>query len=279
MNEKAYAKINISLNVAGTRPDGYHLLDTIMVPVDLADTIDIELAEATTFSCTGADLAWNSENNVYRTLELMKRTFGLDTGFAVKMTCRIPQCAGLGGSSADAAATLRLVDRLCRLHCGPDQLARLGVRIGADVPFCVYQTPSRVKGIGEYVTPIAVQNDYDVILVKPRDGVNTGQAFKLSDTLDNPHPDLQRVQEALEQGKDLAGLLGNSLQPAAQQLVPEIRTIQQEFRAAGYRQTAMTGSGSAVFALVEPGRNDEAFLDRMRQRHEFVLKTAMRRGV
>lgn len=271
MIEKAYAKINISLNIIGRRTDGYHELDMIMVPVSLYDTIYMSKAREMSFESDTA-LGWNEGNLMYRAVELMKERFDLRSNYRVKLIKRIPEQAGMAGGSADCAAVLRLINRLEKLNLSNEQLAEIGVSLGADIPFCVYQKPARVQGIGEKIRLLEDHKRYDVILIKPSEGVSTGKAFNLADSSECEHPDMDKVEECYLKQEGLEKVMGNSLQKPAISLLPAIGEIIEEARAAGFDRVLMTGSGSAVFILVNEKDDVRKMMKHYQKKYKFVTK-------
>ncbi|MDI9540024.1 MAG: 4-(cytidine 5'-diphospho)-2-C-methyl-D-erythritol kinase [Bacillota bacterium] len=274
MIEKAYGKINISIDVISKREDGYHNMDMIMVPVDLYDVIDIEIAEKESYWCND-DLPYDESNIVYRCIELLRKEFNFKEQFAIKITKIIPQEAGLAGGSADGAAALRIVNQLLNLNLDNKQLGCLGKKIGADIPFCVYQKPARVRGIGDIVEPFNLDVNYDVLLIKPEQGVDTKTAFEILDLEKCLHPNIDKVKYALVNKKSLKDLLGNSLLYSAEKLVPEVLQIIKECKEMGYEDVMMTGSGSTVFVLLEKGQDCKALQQYMQGKYPFVLRTSV----
>ena len=271
MIEKAYAKINISLNVVGRRDDGYHELDMIMVPVSLYDTIYMNKAEKMSFE-SNTSLKWDETNLMYRAVMLMKEIYGIDSNYRVKLIKRIPEQAGMAGGSADCAAVLRLISRLEKLGLSREELAQLGVKLGADVPFCVYQQPARVQGIGEKIRLLGEHDRYDVLIIKPEEGVSTGKCFALADGTECEHPDMDKVEECYLNQKGLEKVMGNSLQKPAISLLPEIGEIINEAKSMGFDKVLMTGSGSAVFVLVHENEDVRKIMLCFKKKYKFVFK-------
>ena len=251
MNVNAYAKINICLNVVKKRDDGYHELEMIMVPIDLHDVITIQFAEEDTYTCSCEDLLMDETNTVVKAVELMRKTFSLQQHFSIHVEKNIPAQAGLAGGSADGAAVMRAIRELCNLAITMEELSLLGKQIGADVPFCILQCCAVVKGIGEYITPFQSNCDFEIVLIKPNDGVPTGKAFSMLDFSQCAHPNCDDVKVCLEQDKfeELSSHVSNSLEYSAFQIVPHIKEIKEELIQNGFDVVLMSGSGSSVFAL------------------------------
>lgn len=251
MEIKAYAKINLSLNVIGKRTDGYHELEMVMVPLAMHDKIMISPANEDQLTCSDETLEMDEQNTVVKALDLIRKTYNIAQCFHIHVIKRIPQQAGLAGGSSDAAAVLKGIAQCMQLHVPLEELAMLGKQIGADVPFCVMQQCAIVKGIGEKITPFLMCCDFHILIVKPQAGVPTGTAFSMLDYDACDHPNCDEVKVCLEQNRfdDLANFVSNSLEYSAFQIVPEIKDIKKELLKMHFPVVLMSGSGSSVFAL------------------------------
>ena len=278
MKLKAYAKINLSLDVKGKRKDGYHELDMIMVPIDLYDLVNIELAAEDRFTCNVEGLAMDSSNTVVKAATLMREVYHLDQKFHIHVEKNIPAQAGLAGGSSDGAAVMRGIRELCKLDVPIEELAMLSKRVGADVPFCVMAKSAVVQGIGEYITPFDVHCDFDILLVKPPMGVSTQQAFSMLDFSECPHPSSTLVRKCLEEDRfeELAHCMGNSLEYSAFQLVPEIADIKHQLQSMGFEAVLMSGSGSTVFAITRKKELLRQAEKRFHNKTYFVCCTAIK---
>lgn len=254
---KIYAngKVNVALDVVRRRPDGFHDLDMVMLPIDLADCLDIEVSQADEITVEGMVLP--EHNTVSRALEVIRRAAReKDPGYvpvyyAVRIEKRIPSQAGLAGGSADGAAILKFVNEREHLGFSEGELAALGAEVGADVPFCVMNRPCRVKGMGEIVVPFEMDWNVRFVLVKPEAGVSTPAAFRLWDGGCRVPHDVDLVQTALSD-RDLELLystMQNALEPAAFELVPELYQLRQDMSDAGLVRVMMTGSGSCMMGF------------------------------
>lgn len=251
---KSYAKINISLDVVSKRSDGYHELDSIMLPIELHDSIIIEtLYKSSDNFVTADDFSKGLEhyNLASTALDAMAAKYNFSTKFRIYIHKNIPMQAGLGGGSSNAAFTIKAVDQMLNLHASEQEMIELATPLGADIPFFISCVPARCRGIGEKVEPIEVKNNYYVLLVKPNVGCSTKEIFALVDQSEYIHPDIPTVLKALKEGDDelLANSIGNSLEAAAISLVPEIAQIKNALKERGLKIVMMTGSGSTVFAL------------------------------
>lgn len=266
MKELARAKINLSLDVVCRREDGYHELSMIMLPLTFHDTLEIELSDRDSYT-SDTDMIFDNTNTIVKAVHLMRETYKLNQCFKIHCEKRIPMQAGLAGGSADAAAVLRGINSLCDLKIPMNELALLGKRIGADVPFCVLNKPAYVSGIGEKIEPFEPIFDYEILLVKPSRGVSTKRAFEILDFNTAIHPAIDKIVEALKIGKteDWITELGNTLEQSAFQLVPEISVIKKQLQSDGFDAVLMSGSGSCLFGLT---RNHE-LIDRVKSDNRY----------
>ena len=250
---RAHAKINWALAVTGQRGDGYHTLDMLMQEISLCDDLRAEEADSLELRIEGSDLPADDSNLVLRAARALRERTDCPKGARMTLRKRIPSEAGLGGGSADCAAALRLLNGMWGLGLSGAELERIGVRLGADVPFCLRGGLCRVRGIGEELEPIEPRPRAHLVLVKPENGVPTREAFRLFDEgfRKNFAVSLDSAQKALSNGDwdALSGCAGNDLEPAAVSLVPEVAGCLARLRSEGARFAAMSGSGSAVFGV------------------------------
>lgn len=247
IQERACAKVNLTLGVTGRRSDGYHTLDSLMVTTDLCDDVTVTRCREVIVTCTGMFLPYR--NTLRAAAERYRALTG--RGARIHVYKRIPAEAGLGGGSADAAAVLRGMQRLYG-EAEERDLYDIALRVGADVPFCLQGGLCRAQGVGEVLTPFRLGAPLHLVLAKPAAGVSTRALFGRLN-LPQPLPDTARAMAALSGGdvRALGPLLCNALQAEAEALVPEIGTLRQRLLALGALGASMTGSGSAVFGLFE----------------------------
>lgn len=248
----AYAKLNLTLDFAGRRADGYHLLRMVMQSVSLCDQIELGWEESgIRVLCGRADVPCDESNTAYRAASVFFAHSGLSPRATVKITKRIPSQAGLGGGSADAAAVLLALNRRFQTGYSVRELCALGVRVGADVPFCILGGTALAEGIGEILTPLAPMPHACFVVCKPAVGVNTGEAFGLADLHGVRGGATEAMLAALKSGslKRVAASLGNDFE----RVVPlaEVAQIRQAMLERGALGACMTGSGSAVFGIFE----------------------------
>lgn len=253
---KAYAKINLALNVYDRKEDGYHNIDMITIPLDLHDIIELELLPKGYESYITSDddsLPTDESNLSNKAFRKMKEKFHIDKNVLIHIYKRIPMCAGLGGGSADAAAVINATLKAIKLKPSQDDLISLASSIGADVSFCLYNKPARCRGIGEKLDFITLKKRYHVLLIKPNEGVSTALAYQTFDQLETKPQlsNIERLIEGLKIGDEsiIAEEMKNSLQECAIKIVPEIKNIIDTLKKDGFPLTMMSGSGSTVFCM------------------------------
>ena len=252
---QAHAKVNVFLRVLGRRDDGYHDVETLLLPISLADDVMVEPAQESTLSLEGpaADGVPTDETNiVLRAARVLAAEAGGAEPPAARITIekRIPVAAGLGGGSADAAATLLLLDELWAVGLGRDGLARLAAEVGSDVPALLLGEPAYAEGRGERVSPVLVQSTTWV--VKPfAFGVSSTDAYTWWDEGAETGPDAGALIAAAEAGNNalLGSALYNDLQGPVAARHPEISQTIEAFIDAGAEGAVMSGSGPTVVAL------------------------------
>lgn len=266
MRVEAHAKINWALAVEGRRADGYHELDMVTQTIALCDEMTLEVAEGEISlrvdgQCAGA------ENLVYRAAEALHRLSGGARGARIELHKRIPERAGLGGGSADCAAALRGLNAMWNLRLADRDLLRIGLALGADVPFCLTGGLCRVRGVGERVERLNDARALPLLLLRVGDGLATADVFKKWDEARGPSPPISvgEMQAAVLAG-DFSRLSPgpyNALEAPARALLPEIGRIKERMRSLGAAYAAMSGSGSTVFGAfhdLEAARRAQAAL-------------------
>lgn len=282
---KAPAKINLWLKVTGRRADGYHTLDTLMQKVSLCDELELRLcAKGIHLCCPGSEGLESCDNLVYRAAELFLQTAGLQRagathGVEISLKKNIPVAAGLGGGSSDAAATLKGLNVLLGCGCSGEELAALGLRLGADVPFFLADTSAAIaKGIGEILTPVDPLAGYNILLVNPGFPVSTQwvyQTFAL--TKKENASNLQDFQQEINgfgspcgfmEGKAQLKAMCNDLEEVTASRYPEIGKLKNVMAANGAASTLMSGSGPTVFGLFVDQQRAEACYAIFKRRFE-----------
>ena len=264
LHVRSFAKINISLNITKKRDDGFHELDSVMLPISLHDSLVISKLNAAHDNFVTVDdfsIGTFSYNLATFSIEKLQSIYRFNDKFRVLIHKVIPIQAGLGGGSSNAACTIKAVNTMLKLGATDEELIEISKTLGCDIPFFIKCKPARVQGVGEVLTPISVKNNYYVLLVKPEAGCSTREIYAISDTMDLKVCNIDNVIKALEEGDDelLADNISNALQEPAIKSVPAIQTIIDELRDNGLKMVQVTGSGSAVFAL----STDKALLKRV----------------
>lgn len=276
---EAPAKLNLFFEVLSRRADGYHEIETLMCPIDLYDTIEFreESDGQLRLRCervTGSVGAGDSEpiqvpegpdNLALRAVELLRRRTGAERGARLRLIKRIPTSAGLGGGSSDAAAALMAANVGWGLGWSRDRLARLGAELGSDVPFFLAGGAAICRGRGELVEPLPGPSILSFVVVRPPVGLATPEVYRACRPAERPEP-IEPVVDAFRRG-DIGALgasLHNRLREAAESLSPWVRRLGDELRRAETPGWAMTGSGSACFALCRHARHAWRLARRLR---------------
>ena len=251
---RSFAKINISLNITKKREDGFHEIDSVMLPISLHDSLVVSKLKNTTDNFVTVDdfsIGSFSYNLATFSIEKLQSVYHFNDKFRVLIHKVIPIQAGLGGGSSNAACTMKAVNSMLKLGATDEELIQLSKPLGCDIPFFIKCKPARVQGVGEILTPINIKNNYFVLIVKPELGCSTKEVYALSDSMKLKTCNLDNVVKALEEGDDdlLLENMYNALQEPAIKMVPQIRTIIDELKENGLKIVQVTGSGSAVFAL------------------------------
>lgn len=247
----AAAKLNLTLDVTGKRADGYHDLESIMQSIDCYDTVTAETtASGIELTVLPVAVCPPEKNTAYRAAQVFFDETGVGGGVRLTLTKRIPQQAGMGGGSADAAAVLTALDKLYDTCLSVEELCRLGLQVGADVPFCVVGGTAMVTGIGDVVNPLPSLPDCVIVVAQPTDGVSTAAAYAALDAAPmTARPDNAAATAALRQG-DLVGVckaMSNVFEAAT--ALDGVCAIRARMATFSPLSSMMTGSGSAVFAV------------------------------
>ena len=250
---QAFAKINWSLDITGVRDDGYHLMDMLMQPVSLADEITLTPSDTVSITTGGYPPCRADETNLaWRAAAALKSFTGYPGGVSIHVQKSIPIGAGMGGGSSDAAGVLYGLNRLWKTGLSPETLERIGLQLGADVPFALRGGLSRTRGIGEILENYENKYNYWLVIIQPCSGLSTAKVFGLwKEEVPSVRPDTETALSALETGdfSKLCGSIGNVLQPVACRLRPEIEKTCGALMREGASAARMTGSGSAVFGV------------------------------
>ena len=256
-DEKAYAKINISLDVTGKRPDGYHDMLMVMQTITLCDDITVTLTPGIPgrAECNLRFVPCDERNLAVRAADVFFAETGIENmGAHIKMHKRIPVGAGMAGGSSDAAAVLRALNRLCNTRLGGAGLEEIAAHIGSDVAFCVRGGTQLASGRGEKLTELPQMPDCSVVVCKPDFSVSTPELFRKLDSVKlRCHPDTQGIIELLGEGKlaKIARRMYNVFEDVPDRRRKEIAAIKSTMLDCGALGAIMTGTGSAVFGLFD----------------------------
>lgn len=265
---KAYAKINLGLDVLGRLPNGYHKVKMVMQTVGIFDELTLEKAEGEVTATTdSAELPMDRNNLICRAAVLMRETYAIKEGVRIHLKKAIPIAAGMAGGSTDAAAVILGMNRLFGLERPKEELMRLSVSIGADVPYCILGGTALAEGIGEILTPLASAPACHVLVAKPDISVSTKYVYEHLDIAGKlRHPDIDGMVDAIGKGS-LPGILerlGNVLESVTVPAYPVINAIKERMLALGAAGSLMSGSGPTVFGIFP----DEATADHAREQIE-----------
>ena len=272
VKQKAYAKINLSLDILGRLENGYHIVKMVMQTIDLSDELIFETQDREcpsmeiTLVTDNGEIPGGEDNLIVRAVRRMEYKYGIRRDLRITLKKNIPVAAGMAGGSTDAAAALRAVRDLFVPDVSDEELQKIGVTLGADIPYCVTGGTQLSEGIGEVLTVLPDAPQCGLVICKPPMGVSTGEVYKRYDSLEDVrHPDIDAQIEAIRRG-DLAGMAGecgNVLEEVTGAMYPRIGEIERFFEKEGALVSKMSGSGPTVFAVFadkqEASRAAQAF--------------------
>ena len=277
MKIKAYDNVNISLDVVGKREDGYHLLSMIMQNIDLYDEIEVEKQECgIILECNKSYVPVDNRNLAYKAAEIFKERYDIVDGVKINIEKNIPVSAGLAGGSTDAAAVLKVMNKLFNVNATEEELMELGLKLGADIPYCIHGGTALCEGIGEIITPIKPFRDKIVVLVKPAFGVSTKEVYK-NFNLEKvkQHPKTAEIINAIE-NDDLnfvASNMKNLLENVTLRKHKILIKIKEEMNACGAINSMMSGSGPTVFAFFDDMLKAQRCFEKMKKKYSDVFIT------
>ena len=277
MKIKAYGKVNISLDVVGKREDGYHLLSMIMQNIDLYDEIEVEKQECgIILECNKSYVPVDNRNLAYKAAAIFKERYDIVDGVKINIEKNIPVSAGLAGGSTDAAAVLKVMNKLVNVNATEEELMELGLKLGADIPYCIHGGTALCEGIGEIITPIKPFRDKIVVLVKPAFGVSTKEVYK-NFNLEKvkQHPKTAEIINAIE-NDDLnfvASNMKNLLENVTLRKHKILIKIKEEMNACGAINSMMSGSGPTVFAFFDDMLKAQRCFEKMKKKYSDVFIT------
>lgn len=274
---KAYAKINISLDVVGKREDGYHLLRMIMQNIDLYDLINIEkAANGINISSNKPYIPTDERNLGYKAAKLFMEKYNLQGGVDINIRKSIPVAAGLAGGSTDAAAVLKGIRSIYDMDVSDEELMELGLKIGADVPYCIMGGTALCEGIGEKITPLKSFKDHIMIVVKPPFGVSTKEVYQSLDiSRIYKHPDTEGLIKAVEENdlKYVCGGMKNILENVTLRKHIILKDIKNEMLRMGALGAMMSGSGPTVFSFFDDMLKAQQCYDKFKMKYSEVFIT------
>lgn len=277
VEERAYGKINLSLDVLGRRENGYHDVSMVMQTVDIYDIISLnklENEDEIKLTANVDNIPLDETNIVYKAVKLVKEEYGINEGVLAHIEKHLPIAAGMGGGSSDCAAALRGMNRLFELGLSDEKLEELGVRLGADVPFLIKGGIALAEGIGEKLTTLPAFPECVLVIAKPDLGVSTKEVYEAFDGLKEVnHPDIGKLVNSLGNTKlkDIVKLLGNVLEEVTvnkYKIIEKIKTLLLENDAVF---SMMTGSGPTVFGIFENSEQAEKACVNLRKQEGLEL--------
>lgn len=265
----ARAKINLTLDILGKRPDNYHEVKMVMQQIELSDIVKLREGPVGTGINLISDvpgLPSVERNLAYKAAKLLVDEFAIKQGIYMEVTKRIPIAAGLAGGSTDAASVLTGMNEMFNLGLKTEQLCELGARIGSDVPFCIRGGTMLATGRGEILQPLPAMPECYVVLAKPQVEVSTAWAYQQYDAMETvQHPNTEDVITCLQQSdlKGIANLLCNVLESVTIKEYKEIELIKQLMTHHGALASMMSGSGPTVFGLVDDADKAEYIAEKL----------------
>ena len=261
MKIKAHSKVNLTLDIVGKKENGYHLLKTIMQSLELADVVDVELAEKDIQVKTSLKYLPNDKNNIaYKAAEAFFKHFNLNCGAKIYIEKNIPVAAGMAGGSTDGAAVIKALNQLTGINADIKTLIEIGETVGADIPFCIMGGTVLCEGIGEILTPLKSLQPCPVLIAKPDFPISTVEIFKKVKLNEmKHHHDTDGAIRAIEKGNlyDLSKRMYNVLEEITASEKPVIKEIESVMLDNNAMCSLMTGSGPTVFGLFEKTEDAE----------------------
>ena len=254
----APAKVNLYLEILGKRPDGYHELQTLMHRVDLDDEMEISLeGQGINLVADGKGIPEGKENLACRAAQVFFEELGIQRGLKIRLKKRIPVAAGLGGGSSDAATVMMGLNDLLETSWTQDRLMALGVKIGADVPFFIFQKPALAGGIGERLTPVGFPEPIWFLMLIPPFPISTAWAYAAYDRLSNKGKEPAPLKGSYVDITEILPVMRNDLEAAAFLMFPQIRRMKEELLAKGAQGALMTGSGPVTYGIFSSKKEAE----------------------
>lgn len=277
---KAYAKINIGLNILGKdENDGYHQVDMVTLPLELHDRIEIEILPYgfdTLITCDDREIPTDETNIVSKVEKALREKYQYKDKFRIHIHKIIPIGAGLGGGSADGAAVLLGINKLLKLKLSIEELCEIGKKVGSDIPCCLQNIAARIEGKGEIITPIKRKKHFGVLILFPKKSLSTKEVYQKYDQIgSSSQADIEGIIESLEKDnlEKLYSSMGNQLEDAAKAIYPQLSEMKKVILNQGFDNVLMTGSGSAIFTLSRDKKLLKKAYANLSEKGYFVLLT------
>lgn len=275
---KAYAKVNLGLDVIGKREDGYHLLKMIMQTVDLYDEIEIDKADDNKISikCNIPYVPVDSRNLMYKAAVLFMEKYNINSGLKINIKKNIPVAAGMAGGSTDAAAVLKCLNKLFEVNAPYEELVELALKIGADVPYCINGGTAICEGIGEVITELPPFKNVIMVIVKPSFGVSTKEVYG--------GLDIRRIKKHVKIDDIVHGMKKNNINAVCYNMknvlenvtirkYPVIKDIKNTMIKQGAKGSLMSGSGPTVFGIFSDMMSAQKCFENMKKKYNDVFIT------
>ena len=277
IKKKAYAKINLALDVREKRDDGYHLLRMIMQNIDLYDEIIVEKNNKDIIiECNKNYVPTDSRNLAYKAAIAFKERYNIAEGVKIKIFKNIPVSAGLAGGSTDAATVLKIMNKLFEVNASDEELMELGLKLGADVPYCIKGGTALCEGIGEIITPLNPFKNKIIVLVKPSFGVSTKEVYKnFNMEKVKKHPETEELIKAMDEDnlRYVAYNMKNLLENVTLKKHKVLIDLKEEMNKYGAINSMMSGSGPTVFAFFDDMLKAQKCFEKMKEKYNEVFLT------
>lgn len=274
---RAYAKINISLDVLDRREDGYHIVKMIMQSVDLYDEINVEKCESGIhIHCNKPYIPTDERNIANKAAKLFLEEYNINSGVNINIKKNIPIAAGMAGGSTDAASVLKAMREIFNIKASDEELMEIGVKVGADVPYCIVGGTAVCEGIGEILTPIKSFKDKILVVIKPNFGVSTKEVYNSLDLSKIiKHVETEKIVKAIE-NDDLdivCSNMKNILENVTLNKYKVLKSIKRDLSKLGAKGALMSGSGPTIFAFFEDMLKAQRAFEEFRDKYKEVFIT------
>lgn len=273
MKIKAFAKINLTLDITGIRPDGFHTIRSVMVPVTLFDELTLESSDTFSFDCNIKALC-NGKNLCVRAADMFFEKSGIAPAVSLYLQKNIPFPAGLGGGSADAAAVLASLNDFYGNPLSKEMLFELAAMLGSDVPFCLLGSAALCEGRGEILTPLDGKIGFDIVIAIGKGRLPTPEVYRRYDSMNLCAENGTDVfLKALMQDdyKSLTDSLSNAFEPVTDIMAPETKVLREQMYSYGALSAHLSGSGPSVYCVAENGEKAKEIAERLTESGYFAV--------